>query len=147
MKLKSYFSGTVEAAMELARQELGEEALLVNARPATPETRYLGAYEVVFGVPPPHQRTLPAPAAGDSAEAAGNDRLALEVAGLKREFERMMRSLAEAQSPAPLVRTTATNPTTAAGGDRAAQLRGRPDAWPPWRVASDRYFSGPRGRG
>ena len=52
MKLKSYFSGTVEAAMELARQELGEEALLVNARPATPETRYLGAYEVVFGIPP-----------------------------------------------------------------------------------------------
>ncbi len=50
MKLKSYFSGTVEAAMELARKELGEEALLVNARPATPETRHLGAYEVVFGV-------------------------------------------------------------------------------------------------
>ncbi len=50
MKLKSYFSGTVEAAMELARKELGEDALLVNARPATPETRHLGAYEVVFGV-------------------------------------------------------------------------------------------------
>jgi flagellar biosynthesis protein FlhF len=53
MKLKSYFSGTVEAAMNLARRELGDEALLINARPATPETRYLGAYEVVFGVPPP----------------------------------------------------------------------------------------------
>ena len=52
MRLKSYFSGTVEAAMELARKELGEDALLVNARPATPETRYLGAYEVVFGIPP-----------------------------------------------------------------------------------------------
>jgi flagellar biosynthesis GTPase FlhF len=50
MKLKSYFSGTVEAAMELARKEMGDEALLVNARPATPETRYLGAYEVVFGL-------------------------------------------------------------------------------------------------
>ena len=36
--------------MELARKELGEDALLVNARPATPETRHLGAYEVVFGV-------------------------------------------------------------------------------------------------
>ncbi len=35
--------------MELARRELGEEALLVNARPATAETRHLGAYEVVFG--------------------------------------------------------------------------------------------------
>ena len=38
LKLKSYFSGTVEAAMELARKELGEEALLINARTATPET-------------------------------------------------------------------------------------------------------------
>ena len=49
LRLKSYFSGTVEAAMDLARKELGDEALLVNARPATPETRHLGAYEVVFG--------------------------------------------------------------------------------------------------
>jgi flagellar biosynthesis protein FlhF len=53
MRLKSYFSESVEAAMELARKELGDDALLVHARPATPETRYLGAYEVVFGVVPP----------------------------------------------------------------------------------------------
>lgn len=52
MRLKSYFSESVEAAMELARKELGEDALLVHSRPATPETRYLGAYEVVFGVVP-----------------------------------------------------------------------------------------------
>jgi hypothetical protein len=50
MKLKSYFSGTVEAAMELARKELGDDAFLVNARPAAPEARYLGDYEVVFGL-------------------------------------------------------------------------------------------------
>ena len=43
MKLKSDFSGTVQSAMELARKELGEDALLVNARPSSPETRYLGA--------------------------------------------------------------------------------------------------------
>jgi hypothetical protein len=47
MQLKSYFSETVEAARELARKELSEEALLVNARPAAPEA---GAYEAVFGV-------------------------------------------------------------------------------------------------
>jgi flagellar biosynthesis protein FlhF len=51
MRLKSYFSGTVEAAIELAKREMGEDALLVNARPATLETRHLGAYEVVFGIP------------------------------------------------------------------------------------------------
>jgi flagellar biosynthesis GTPase FlhF len=49
MKLKSYFSATVEAAVALARKELGEDALLVNARPSTPDTKHLGAYEVVFG--------------------------------------------------------------------------------------------------
>ncbi len=50
MRLKSYFSGTVEAAMERARRELGDTALLVNARPSTPDTRPLGEFEVVFGV-------------------------------------------------------------------------------------------------
>lgn len=50
MKLKSYFSGTVEAAMEMARTELGEDALLINARPSAPEVRHLGEYEVVFGI-------------------------------------------------------------------------------------------------
>src|ERR1700722_12966877 len=107
MKLKSYFSGTVEAAMVLARQELGEEALLVNARPATPETRYLGAYEVVFGIPPrPMPASAPPPTASFAPkleradrERESNDRLAQEVAGLKREFERMMRSFVETHAP------------------------------------------------
>src|SRR5579863_8315078 len=104
MLLKSYFSGTVEAAMELARQELGEDALLVNARPATPETRYLGAYEVVFGIPPRQaQASVPVAAPMQERayhEGAANNRLAQEVAGLKREFERMMRSFAEAHPSA-----------------------------------------------
>jgi len=51
MKLKSYFAGTVEAAMALASKELGEDAMLVYSREATAETRYLGRYEVVFALP------------------------------------------------------------------------------------------------
>jgi flagellar biosynthesis protein FlhF len=118
MKLKSYFSGTVEAAMDLARQELGEEALLINARPATPETRYLGAYEVVFGIPPrpmPASVPTPAPACVPAfvpkvecvgGGRAGNDRMAREVAELKREFERMMQSFVETHTPsAPMEQT------------------------------------------
>ena len=80
--------------MGLARQELGEDALLVNARPATPETRYLGAYEVVFGVPP---KTTAAPALASATSKLSQDRLAEEVAGLKREFERMMQAFLESQ--------------------------------------------------
>ena len=34
--------------MCLARQEMGEEAMLVNSRRSQPEARHLGAYEVVF---------------------------------------------------------------------------------------------------
>jgi flagellar biosynthesis GTPase FlhF len=89
MKLKSYFSETVEAAMELALKELGEEALLIHSRPATPETRYLGSYEVVFGVPPKSETPpmpLPAP-----------DRLTEDVADLRREVQRMAQSLREAR--------------------------------------------------
>ena len=50
MRIKSYFSGTVESAMELASRELGDEAVILNSRPAPAEARHLGAYEVVFGV-------------------------------------------------------------------------------------------------
>jgi flagellar biosynthesis GTPase FlhF len=84
MKLKSYFSRTVESAMELARQELGEEALLVHARPTTPETRYLGAYEVVFGVVPasPAPSSL-APNAPESSPLHG------ELNDLRRQIVRL----------------------------------------------------------
>jgi hypothetical protein len=50
MQLKSYFSGTVAAAIELARRKLAPEALLVNVRPAA---HYLGAYGVVHSPPTP----------------------------------------------------------------------------------------------
>lgn len=50
MRIKSYFSGTVEAALQLASRELGDEALLLSARPSAEEMRHLGAYEVVIGV-------------------------------------------------------------------------------------------------
>ncbi|MEQ1945898.1 MAG: hypothetical protein ABL995_01835 [Bryobacteraceae bacterium] len=90
MKLKSYFSGTVEAAMQLARKELGEDALLVNARPSTPETRSLGAFEVVFGVvDQPPAVTVPAPTTTPS--------LVADVAELRREMERMARFIRDSR--------------------------------------------------
>jgi len=48
MRLKSYFAGTVESAICLARQEMGEEAMLVSSRKTAPEAKHLGVYEVVF---------------------------------------------------------------------------------------------------
>ena len=50
MKIKSYFADSVEQAIQDARQELGAEAMLITSRRSSPETRSLGAYEVVFGL-------------------------------------------------------------------------------------------------
>src|SRR5262249_46477149 len=93
MRLKSYFSGTVEAAMELARRELGEDALLVNARPATPETKHLGAYEVVFGST--GASAIPATAPPQP------DRFAQDLTEMKRAIERLTKCLSGPRMATP----------------------------------------------
>ncbi len=87
MRLKSYFAGTVEAAMRLARRELGEEALLMNSRSAPPEARHLGRYEVVFAAD-----AVSVAAGAVGAQAAGHDQaspLSGEVTQLRRELDRL----------------------------------------------------------
>ncbi len=103
MKLKSYFADSVEAAISLAGKELGPDAMLVYSRAAPAEARYLGAYEVVFGVPPvkeqPEADTPNTPAAAPSQilspdeDLSGNRPLAREVAGLRKQMERLTRTL------------------------------------------------------
>src|SRR5262245_8085825 len=50
LRVKSYFAPSVEDGMLQARNELGPDALFLNAREAPPEARHLGQLEVVFGV-------------------------------------------------------------------------------------------------
>jgi flagellar biosynthesis protein FlhF len=83
MKLKSYFSNTVESAVLQARKELGDEAMLVNARPTTPETRHLGSYEVVFTA----SAVAPKPAFAPAKDVSQ------DLHEMKREIERLARSL------------------------------------------------------
>lgn len=56
MRLKSYYAGTVEAAMALACKEPGPDAMIVTSRPASPEACRPGEYEVVFAVTPSPNR-------------------------------------------------------------------------------------------
>jgi flagellar biosynthesis protein FlhF len=93
MKIKSYYSRSVEDAIASARSELGPDAMLMNSRKAPIQMRHLGEYEVVFA-------TM---AEGENAETAAeptpvaappiSDRLSIEVAELKRELEGMRRVL------------------------------------------------------
>lgn len=81
--------------MELARKELGEDALLVNARPATPETRYLGAYEVVFGLMPPEAAPVLAP------KPVADDAIRSELAELRRQIDRLAMAPGDREVPPP----------------------------------------------
>jgi flagellar biosynthesis protein FlhF len=101
MKIKSYYSRTVEDAIASARQEMGSDAMLVNSRKAPPEVRHLGEYEVVFanvgpaGGPAEASLKLPGEAgeAFQSFAAPQGERLSTEVAELKRELEGMRRAI------------------------------------------------------
>jgi flagellar biosynthesis protein FlhF len=92
MRIKSYFSGTVESAMELARRELGDEAVILNSRAAPPEARHLGAYEVVFGV----DDTVPVQVAAEEQPVARGHRFELlegEIVALRHELRKMSRGI------------------------------------------------------
>jgi flagellar biosynthesis protein FlhF len=88
MRLKSYFSATVEGAMAMARQELGDEAMLIDSRPASGEARHLGDYEVIFATELP-----PGGEAASHSPEALDRRLSLEIAEMKKELEGMRSAL------------------------------------------------------
>jgi flagellar biosynthesis protein FlhF len=52
MQTKTYFASSVPAALELARKELGVEALLVNSKPAPAAAQLFGSLEVTFAFDP-----------------------------------------------------------------------------------------------
>src|SRR5580658_8549334 len=93
MKIKSYYSRSVEVAIAEAREELGPEAMLVESRKAAPEARHLGEYEVIFALTsdtPPAEAKSTQP---DPASAPPHDHLSQDVADLKKELEGMRRAI------------------------------------------------------
>ena len=50
MKLKSYFTDSIQDAVESARLELGPDAVLISSNRTGADLKDLGAYEVVFGL-------------------------------------------------------------------------------------------------
>ena len=107
MRLKSYFAASVGAALRQARQELGDEAVLMEARKAPPEARHLGECEVVVAVGPPPlaEGRSGEPAAADSAPArsapADSGWLSGELLELRREVQRIAAAVARSGFAAP----------------------------------------------
>jgi flagellar biosynthesis protein FlhF len=103
MRIKSYFAATVDEAMDRARRELGSEAMLMNSKKTELELRSLGAYEVVFAVPPEAERVTEISPAKQSSKmavaavqaesrGASND-LVRELAELRKQIETVKRSV------------------------------------------------------
>lgn len=95
MQTKTYFANSVSAAMDVARRELGPEAMLVTSRPAPEDVRAFGRLEVTFAWEP---GALEAPAAkplGQAGTVRGHsetelDEIRLEMSELRAAFGRQV---------------------------------------------------------
>ncbi|HEX8985398.1 MAG TPA: hypothetical protein VF767_08205 [Bryobacteraceae bacterium] len=92
MKLKSYFATDMNTALGLARRELGSEAMLVETRPAAPESWHLGQCEVVMAVSP-EPDAAPAPV---ERRTDPDSKLSAGMAELQRKLERVASAMARA---------------------------------------------------
>jgi flagellar biosynthesis protein FlhF len=107
MRIKSYFAGSVQEAIESARAELGSEAMLLHSKKTEWELRSLGAYEVVFGVsaaPASYQAEPVAPATGvadQSDELVRSSEVVKELADLRKQIETVRRSVVRHGRSAP----------------------------------------------
>lgn len=98
MEMKTYFASNVPAALDLARKELGSDAMLLNSRPAPPDMRSFGRLEVTFAYDPqlqppePPARILQPPGFQTLLQAAMQkqetplDELRGEIAALRNAF-------------------------------------------------------------
>lgn len=95
MRVKTYYTSTVDVAMQRARRDLGENALLLNSRPAGAESRHLGAYEVTFGVTDGEAEEPVSATAGQADPAGGRlNGVVQDLGRLCEEVERVKAAIA-----------------------------------------------------
>jgi flagellar biosynthesis protein FlhF len=91
METKTYFAANLQAAMEVARRELGPDAMLVTSRPAPEDARAFGRLEVTFAF---EARPAEAPAEsrigrGESGRGeSGLDDIRMEISELRAAIGR-----------------------------------------------------------
>src|SRR5579884_3427044 len=88
MRIKSYFTNAISDAVQTARKEMGEDAMLMETRKTGPGSAHLGAYEVVFGLNGIEPASAPlARAVGASLGAGDMARLSAEMTQMRRQLE------------------------------------------------------------
>jgi flagellar biosynthesis protein FlhF len=98
MILKSFFGNGIKAALDQARQEMGPEAMLVSSRPAPPEARHLGDYEVVVASGEAAPGATPPPPAGRPVPpmAVQREPLASGLAQLEKKLDQVAAAITRA---------------------------------------------------
>lgn len=134
METKTYFARSVQAAMEVARRELGPDAMLVTSRPTPEEMQAFGRLEVTFawepgavssGLAEPRAvETLPGQSGRGKAEArrseAGLDEIRLEISELRAAFGRQGSTAGAGETPS--VASDAQRQSAEADSDAILQL-------------------------
>jgi flagellar biosynthesis protein FlhF len=100
MQTKAYFASSVPAALEVARRELGENALLVSSKPASPQARKFGQLEVTFAWDPKEVSASNPVGLRSAVPAVIVERLV--EAGLSREIAGEIASVGELASRIPV---------------------------------------------
>jgi len=90
MTLKSYFGNGIKAALDQARLEMGPDAMLVSSRPAPPEARHLGDYEVVVAT------DVAEPVEAPTQPVEMREPLPAGIAQLERKLDQVAAAIAQA---------------------------------------------------
>jgi flagellar biosynthesis protein FlhF len=108
MQTKAYFASSVPAALEVARQELGADALLVGSRPAPADMRQFGRLEVTFAWEPVIRgKRPPASAARETPTAVS------EMDEIRRQLSALRLAVSGGRQPAAAVhKPAASEPPT-----------------------------------
>jgi flagellar biosynthesis protein FlhF len=108
MRLKTYFATSVEAAMLLALEQLGPEAMIVNSHRTATENRHLGEYEVIFAVAPEDQASDHASAQFDASYSGSSLTPGPEAESelVKRLYSQVSRLASEIESLGRVMKRT-----------------------------------------
>jgi flagellar biosynthesis protein FlhF len=95
MKLKSYFTDSIQDALEKARIELGPDAVLISSNRTGTDLKDLGSYEVVFGLPQSNTQLSRADSKLTPAQTTlgRTDPVLRELAELRTQFESFRQSI------------------------------------------------------
>jgi flagellar biosynthesis GTPase FlhF len=126
MRIKSYFSNSVQDALRVATEELGSDAMLLDTKAVPAQLTHRGMYEVVFGVDDEKESTAAQPPAS-KVPAGPADNISVQLSKLQKQVDDMRRAMLpaakETQSQPKLAETIDSGSVVSISGYPLATVR------------------------